>query len=36
MEAAGTNYEELNRLFEMKAELSKELEETMEAWLNMN
>ena len=36
MEAAGTNYEELNRLFEKKAELSKELEETMETWLNMS
>jgi hypothetical protein len=36
MEAAGTNYEELNRLFETKEELSKDLEETMEVWLSMS
>jgi ATPase subunit of ABC transporter with duplicated ATPase domains len=35
MEAVGTNYEELNRLFAKKEELSKDLEETMEVWLSM-
>jgi hypothetical protein len=36
MEAVGTNYEELKRLFEKKEELSKDLEETMEVWLSMS
>ncbi len=36
MEAAGTNYEELSRLFSRKEELSKELEEAMEVWLSMS
>jgi ATPase subunit of ABC transporter with duplicated ATPase domains len=36
MEAVETNYEELNRLFEKKVELSKNLEETMEVWISMS
>ncbi len=36
MAAAGTNYEELNRLFEKKETLSKELEEAMELWLSIS
>ncbi|MGB4659941.1 MAG: ABC-F family ATP-binding cassette domain-containing protein [Mobilitalea sp.] len=36
MEAVGTNYEELNRLFETKEVLSKELEEAMEVWLSLS
>lgn len=36
MDAVGTNYEELNRLFEKKEELSKDLEGTMEEWLSMS
>ncbi len=36
MEAAGTDYEELNRLYEQKEGLSKELEEAMEVWLSIS
>ena len=36
MEAVGTNYDELNRLFEMKEELRKNLEGAMEVWLNLS
>lgn len=36
MEAAGTNYEDLNRLYEQKEKLSKELEDAMEVWLRLN
>lgn len=36
MAAAGTDYEELNRLFEQKETLSKELEEAMEVWLSLS
>jgi ATPase subunit of ABC transporter with duplicated ATPase domains len=34
MEAEGLHYEELNRLFEEKEKLSKDLEDTMEVWIS--
>ncbi len=36
METVGTNYEDLNSLYQQKEELNKALEEAMEVWLSLN
>ena len=36
MTDSNIHYEELNKLYSRKEELSKELDEVMELWLNLN